>query len=66
MKSKSGKTKVYLSFLFPDKFSNNFTEVFKLESANIQFKSKFDKRESIKQKEWRKEKAKNLKLNSKF
>ena len=29
-------------------------------------KSKFDKRESIKQKEWRKEKAKNLKLNSKF
>ncbi len=29
-------------------------------------KSKFDKRESIKQKEWKKEKAKNLKLNSKF
>tara|TARA_Y100000992_G_C21202391_1_gene461147 strand:+ start:523 stop:999 length:477 start_codon:yes stop_codon:yes gene_type:complete len=29
-------------------------------------KSKFDKRESIKQKEWNKEKAKNLKLNSNF
>jgi SsrA-binding protein len=29
-------------------------------------KSKFDKRESIKQKEWKKEKAKNLKLNSNF
>tara|TARA_B100000575_G_C23122762_1_gene649973 strand:+ start:1982 stop:2455 length:474 start_codon:yes stop_codon:yes gene_type:complete len=29
-------------------------------------KSKFDKRENIKQKEWKKEKAKNLKLNSKF
>ena len=29
-------------------------------------KSKFDKRESIKQKEWKKEKAKNVKLNSNF
>ena len=29
-------------------------------------KSKFDKRESIKQKEWKKEKEKNLKLNSNF
>ena len=29
-------------------------------------KSKFDKRENIKQKEWNKEKAKNLKLNSNF
>jgi len=29
-------------------------------------KSKFDKRESIKQKEWKKEKGKNLKLNSNF